>query len=325
MRRIYSIYLILTCFSMLLITFNSMNTMPIETQYHATEQNIDEILQAETVEEPLVTRLEEELYVNEKNYITDNGKNLILGTVISRQNETDMVEIPISYRNELYYIERTMSPGEEWTYIKINGILIVPKSAGILNQYKTSYYPKSDQLVIHILPDGLSELEVYTDDIPSLVLSETPVRWSYNNGILDIKMSEKFTGEISVFFGYIPLSGTVFIEDTKNLETLEYSTVKMRNSISEMENQVEEFEAEITDLENEIDAIEDETDDVSTSNSELEEDVEGLNKTATDLENSITANVAVSPIEVSIGILLTIILALIILYSIMFNKRSAKK
>ena len=307
---------------MLFVTLSPTETVTTQAQYL---ESTNDTLQAVTVEEPVVTRLEEELYVREKSYTTDNGKKLILGTLITRKNETSKLEIPITFQDEVIYIERIMAPGETWTYVKINGILIMPKSAGMLNPFKTSYYPKSDQLVISILPEGLNELDIYTENVPSLILSKTPVRWFYNDSTLNVKMSEKFSGDISVFFGHMPLSGTVFIEDTKNLEILEQKSVDMRNQISEMESQIEDFKAEIASIENEMIEINEETANITAAQLETKEAIASLNKTTTDLENRITTNIAITPAEVGIGIIIIISLLLILLYSFFFENKGEKK
>ena len=160
---------------------------------------------------------------NEKEYITDNGKKLFHTEIKNIFDTSKNITIPISIRDKTQYILRTMQPGEELEYTRINGIMILPKTDIDIDPVKTSYYPLSEQLIISFMPGKeLYEIDVYTEKIPSLVMAETSIKWSYNSEILKIKAVDGFKDKITIFFSYMPLTGTVFLEDTKNLENMNY-------------------------------------------------------------------------------------------------------
>jgi hypothetical protein len=314
------IILILICISIVFVTLNSvMSDIGIregEIPYN--------IIQSNTLTGSVIADLASDFSV--KDYETSNGMTLTLGRVDNYGDEEKNVIIPIGFSGKTLYYNLTLEANRTWTYAAINGILILPHTPMIINPTSTCYYRIGDQLLISIEKDyeGVSEIQVYCKE-PGVIMAGTPVRWyyDYKSGSLVIAGSNHFK-EIMLYFSRFVPEGTVFLEDTRTVEELEYRAEKLELNFKTMNTTILPLRETLENMTGELEGLESESENVTAEIEAIKEAIPLTNETMKLYEERISADVVLSPSVGVITIIIALILIVIIIDALLLAKRVKK-
>jgi hypothetical protein len=312
------VILILICISILFVTLNSVMSDDIQNHDNLIT---DSLLASNNITGTVIADLSSESSVEV--YETANGMDLTLGRVDNYGNGEKNVIVPIEFAGKTLYYNLTLEANMSWTYAAINGILILPHTPMIIDPTKTCYYPSGDQLIISIEKDynEMSEIEIYSKE-PSIIMAGTPIRWyyDYNSGSLLIAGYNHFN-DITLYFSKFIPQGTVFIEDRKNAEELEYRAEKLEESFMTMNTTIIPLAESASNLTGELEAVKSTIRNTTIEIELINNTIPVTNSTIKAFEEKVSANVVLSPSGVVITIIIALILIVILIDALVLTKK----
>jgi len=314
------VILILISMSIAFVTLNS-----VMSDIGIKEDEIPHnVIQSNTLTGSVIADLASDFFVEE--YETANGMTLTLGRVDNYGDEEKSVIIPIEFSGKTLYYNLTLEANRTWTYATINGILILPHTPMIIDPAKTCYYQLGDQLLISIEKDyeGVSEIQVYCKE-PGVIMAGTSVRWyyDYKSGSLVVAGSNHFK-EIMLYFSRFVPEGTVFLEDTRMIEELEYRAEKLELNFGTINTTILPLRELSGNLTSELEGLKSESENVTAEIEAIKEAIPLTNETMKLYEERISADIVLSPSGVVITIIITLVLIVIIIDALLLTKRVKK-
>ena len=158
---------------------------------------------------------------NEKTFATENGLELVVGSVESI-NDTKEVALPLVDRKVNFSVN--LPANKTLQYARIKGVLIVPESPVSINTALTSYYPQGKVLEASFQCPGVDGISIYSSNgAPSMMLTNSSMNWNYDamSGITSISTDNPVC-HLLVYWDRFTSGSETFIEDTRESEKLWY-------------------------------------------------------------------------------------------------------
>lgn len=259
--------------------------------------------------------------VDEKEMATNNGLQLLLGHVSNSANFAVLVE-NITFDGKVIPIGVVIQSNSTWTYARINGILIVPKTPAVIDTEKTSFYRTGKQL--HASFDATDEVDIYFKEhiAPQIVVADSSIKWGFEEGRLNIK-SSNLMKEIDVYWTS-DVNSTVMILDKRKTETLEYKISMLALEIPKLTEMVIKLREKNNDLKSVLFSLESRIASLQNENDKMSSTLLQANRTASDMERKITGNVIVNQSAFALAVIIAIISAMVLFDAIFLRRKGAK-
>ncbi len=259
--------------------------------------------------------------VDEKEMATNNGLQLLLGHVSNSANFAVLVE-NITFDGKVIPIGVVIQSNSTWTYARINGILIVPKTPAVIDTEKTSFYRTGKQL--HASFDATDEVDIYFKEhiAPQIVVADSSIKWGFEEGRLNIK-SSNLMKEIDVYWTS-DVNSTVMILDKRKTETLEYKISMLVQEIPKLTEMVIKLREKNNDLKSVLFSLESRIASLQNENDKMSSTLLQANRTASDMERKITGNVIVNQSAFALAVIIAIISAMVLFDAIFLRRKGAK-
>ncbi|MFW6002564.1 MAG: hypothetical protein ACOCQD_04420 [archaeon] len=264
---------------------------------------------------------DDNLIRDERNFVTSNGKDLVIGKILNGNNETVEKEVRVGD------IETniTLHPYGEWNYAKTENFIMVPSQSGSLI-HNMAYYDKgkqlrafvdfSDNTDIYIQVKGKSRPErVYVD--------ASFTSWGFNSDTHVVKIRSSFGSLHEVTLGWNDFMkegpGDVFIEDTKRLEDKLYEVDQIEDKKESLQPVFEERNSTKNEMENKIEQLNNSINNTANLNKQLENNVTETNSTIDSLKNSLSGMIVLTPLKTVLTVLIIVAIILFALSSVFLN------
>ena len=267
--------------------------------------------------------LEENVSYWTKRFITKNGLELEIGYV-RNLGESREIEVYINVIGGKWITFKPfIKENETWSYARIAGFAVLPKSSGlIINENETSYYKMNKQLRISFEGKG-NEILIYSEKRPTRIVSMTNIRWGYDSEkrMIYIYRSDS-DGKITVDFTEYPIANPLVIEDRSREEELLYELEKIKASFKELDMQEYNLLKEIAFVQNASMELQNKIKEKESEKASLLEKIENENNKKSELEKIISEHYLVTSAQ--IGLVATLFIILVI-YAIYINIRVGEK
>ena len=259
--------------------------------------------------------------VDEKEMATDNGLQLLLGHVSNNANFAVLAE-NITFGGKVIPIGVVIQPNSTWTYARINGILIVPKTPAVIDTEKTSFYRTGKQL--HVSFDATDEVDIYFKEhiAPQIVVADSSIKWGFEEGRLNI-MSSDLMKEINVYWTNDENS-TVMILDKRKTESLEYKISMLVQEIPKLTEIVIKLRERNNDLKSVLFSLESRIKSLQGENDKMSATLMQANRSTSEMENRISGNVVLNQSAFAVAVIIAIISAMVLFDAIFLRKKGVK-
>ncbi len=263
---------------------------------------------------------EEGLKIKSENFTTDTGLNLKIGEIHNIGDNRSVI-VKMTNGKDWVSFNITLLQNDTWNYGLIKELLIVPSHSGLLIVPNgTNYYRYNNQLVVSLNgSDG--EIYVYTDKRPTRVVADVSTKWYYDDSkkLLVIDLLSHSNHEITIDWTSYPLvRGTLYVEDKKDIEKLEYKKTVLLGLVEKYSNLIDQLEKRLKDLLNITSTLKEKYNMSVEKSKELSEEEKTMkkkmfeyNQTKSLLEQKMKGKTLLSPLK---AVLLGLILIIIIFY-----------
>jgi hypothetical protein len=199
----------------------------------------------------------------------------------------------------------------------------VPQSSARIS-YETSFYSNGGQLRVLMDQENLKKMWIFTEEKgrPGFILADSDILWGYDAETKIITVdSDKFNHKILVYWVNYRTSGTVFIEDTRNVEILEYRFQKLQDDKEIKTIEISEKTNYTLGLEVKIENLSSTSSELVFQRGNLTLEIDRENQTLDEFSSRITGNVVVSPSTYIIYIIVLIILVIILVEALFFGNK----
>ncbi len=250
------------------------------------------------------------MMVPEERYHTNNGLTLSLGKV-SNNLDFSILARNITFAGNSLPIDIIIAPNSTWTYVRLDGMLIVPKTPAIIDTEKTSFYQSSRQL--HISFDGTDEVDIYFKNYgpPQIVISDTNIIWSFKDSVLNVK-STGVMKNIDVYW-LDETNNTVFVEDRRKVESLEYVISRLAEELPKANGLLVKLRLKNDDLRKAMFSVDSRLAAVASEKSMMNDAIAQANSTAAKMEGIVSGNVVVSQSAFALAAIIAIISAMVLI------------
>ncbi|MEM7819599.1 MAG: hypothetical protein QXD48_02110 [Candidatus Aenigmatarchaeota archaeon] len=311
--KIYYALLFIICISMIFITFNSQ----IEDELNINIKTAPEsnFLTAVTTEEKIELN---------NTYITANGMLLTLHEIENNENVTK-TNIIIEFNNEKKTFDVFIPPYESFTYATLDSFVIIPKRPSSINTYNTSYYKMGNELYIEFL-SPIDEIYVFLPNLPSpgIVVADSNIEWRFNERIVHVKSIDGSFSKVTMFWFEHTKPGTLFLEDTKNIESILNNIFIFNNNITLLTNKLHTTANSVAMLEKEVENLKSMVEDARSQKLYVEHLATNMSNKNKELENVVTSNILMSPTTIFVAIIVFVIIILLLIDVIFFRPKEVK-
>ena len=249
------------------------------------------------------------MIVPEEKGSTSNGLTLSLGKVSNSLDFSILVK-NITFAGNSLPLDIIIAPNSTWTYVRLDGILIVPKTPAVIDVRKTSFYQSSRQL--HVSFDGTDEVDIYFKSygLPRIVISDASIRWSFKDTVLNVKSSDVMR-DVDVYW-LDETNDTVFVEDRRKVESLEYVLSRLAEELPKANELLVKLRVKNDELKKSLFSVESRLVAVANEKSMLNDAIVQSNSTSAKMEKMVSGNVVVSQSAFALAVIIAIISAMIL-------------
>ncbi|MBI2173351.1 MAG: hypothetical protein HYT73_04080 [Candidatus Aenigmarchaeota archaeon] len=248
------------------------------------------------------------LVPEEKEY-TNNGLTLSLGKV-SNSLDFSILAKNMTFAGNSLPIDMIIAPNSTWTYARLDGMLIIPKTPAVIDAWKTSFYQSSRQL--HISFDGTDEVDIYFKSYgpPRIVISDANIRWSFKDSVLNVKSTDVMR-DIDVYW-LDETNDTVFVEDRRKIESLEYVLSRLAEELPKANELLVKLRIKNDGLRKALFSVESRLTAVASEKSMLNDAIVQANSTSTKMENMVSGNIVMSQSAFALAVIIAVISAMVL-------------
>lgn len=260
--------------------------------------------------------------IQEERITTNNGLMISLGKV---SNGLDFAVLAknMTFGGDTIGLDIIIHPNSTWTYARLDGMLIVPKTPAIIDTSVTSFYPTSRQL--HVSVDGTDEMDVYfkSATAPQIVLSDSNINWRFSNNRLNIK-SPDIMRDVDVYW----TDGSediVIVPDRRKAESIEYRISKLMEDLPKMNEILIKLRSKNEELRQNVLSLEARIKSLGSERDSLKNALAQTNRTSQQIESRISANVAVGQSVFALAVIISIISMMVLVDTIVPRKKGEVK
>ncbi|MFC2143266.1 hypothetical protein ACFLQN_02605 [Candidatus Aenigmatarchaeota archaeon] len=274
-----------------------------------------------------------ETKVLESPIISTNYFETLNGMVITEEKYANFLEtektvnIDISFAGKKINFDQAIPGNRIWSYVTIDGVLVIPSNAARFDLEKTSHY--SEKILVTFKSSDAKKVDIYTikKEIPSFIETNTDSTWNFDQskGLISIKSDNGPIEIIEVYYVDFVTRGTVFIEDTEQIENLDYKNTGLINQEKTFSSSLLKFEEDVETTRNELNKLAENITTLTEVRNEIRSIHNQLNETVSLGENTISGAVLLEPSIAAIWLIVTIILIVLCIDIIFFRKRGRKK
>lgn len=256
--------------------------------------------------------------LQEERITTNNGLLISLGKVSNPLDFAVLVK-NMTFGGNTTELDVIVHPNSTWTYARLDGILIVPKTPAIIDTERTSFYPTGRQL--HVSVDGTDEMDIYfkSSDVPRIVIADTNVNWKFDNGRLNV-ISPEIMKDIDVYWTDSQ-EDTIFIPDRRKAESIGYRISKLVQDLPKMNEILVSLRSKNEELRNNVMSLDARIKSASSERDRLRDALAQSNRTAGQMESRLSANVTVSQSVFALAVIISIVSLMVLIDVVIPRKK----